>query len=633
MRTSRSTLYNFSGIASNSDAAAYPGAAPATGGGNPFHNFDIPADYTNILLKVDFKIDISQEQWGDLSGGRGYIFLGVDGNEDQTIDAATAGDYLYYFGGTPGFENIGYNPEAGIMAPNQWGHLYTEIPLMNEKTDDGTPIITHSVEVLAKLPTDWGNNPLVAEDGDYQAQYYLNIEVDKVESPIYPLQPGASSMAPYLAAYRSGIVLAQPQFQLHDGTYLSVTRGGEPSYNENAIEQANVQAKYVKGELNRYLGALSGAAPGTVADDYTAIAKAFSGMDMTERPMLGMVGDTNMLPMFYHNTTQNDATEGYGMPSDICYSDIDMDLDNPLGEVGDGSDPTFELPIGRIEGWDSQDVSALLVRTFFYNVIIDRITGPHNGKDLGAWKDSALTSVGMEPPVGASITASNKIAQAFKQAGFGVEDDELWKQDQCRRQRMGLYYESSNFIWFCAHGFYYWYVPPAAEGSVLGVLPPISGGGAFDVAHVKEMKFGPSIIFGCSCVTGRVDGLYAKNCLSLAYLHAGLATYVGATRESWGNILPGSGPQEAEKLGGLLSMYMYAHLTGYIYNKAGGLLSGYNPSDMTIGQALCMAKNEYVVSQGTDAGNVNDDTVEEFVIHGDPAFNPYEPNHGYPAVS
>jgi hypothetical protein len=30
---------------------------------------------------------------------------------------------------------------------------------------------------------------------------------------------------------------------------------------------------------------------------------------------------------------------------------------------------------------------------------------------------------------------------------------------------------------------------------------------------------------------------------------------------------------------------------------------------------------------------VNDDTVEEFVIHGDPAFNPYEPNHGYPAVS
>ena len=50
--------------------------------------------------------------------------------------------------------------------------------------------------------------------------------------------------------------------------------------------------------------------------------------------------------------------------------------------------------------------------------------------------------------------------------------------------------------------------------------------------------------------------------------------------------------------------------------------------DMSIGEAFMRAKNTFIGNEGSDNGGTNDDTIEEFNIHGDPAFNPYEPNHG-----
>ena len=213
----------------------------------------------------------------------------------------------------------------------------------------------------------------------------------------------------------------------------------------------------------------------------------------------------------------------------------------------------------------------------------------------------------------------------MEQANFKVKKDIFIKQDECRRQRAGVYYESSNFIYFCAHGFYYWYVPSGIEGAHTK-LPPIGAGGAFDVAHVKDMKFGPSVLWASSCVTGRIDGLQPYNCLSLAFLHAGLAGYIGATRMSWGVLFPIPDAASGEMLGDLVELYFYGYLTGYRYDKSGGL-QGIEPSDVSLGTALMLAKNAYVRSQGTDKGGANDDTIEEFILHGDPAFNPYEPNH------
>jgi hypothetical protein len=92
-------------------------------------------------------------------------------------------------------------------------------------------------------------------------------------------------------------------------------------------------------------------------------------------------------------------------------------------------------------------------------------------------------------------------------------------------------------------------------------------------------------------------------------------------------IFPSPDATSGEKLGDLMALHFWAHLTGYIYNKSGGL-TGITPADTSVGVAMTYARNAFVASQGTDGGGSNDDTFEEFIIHGDPAFNPYEPNHG-----
>ncbi|MCK4717950.1 MAG: hypothetical protein KAT70_04695, partial [Thermoplasmata archaeon] len=119
-------------------------------------------------------------------------------------------------------------------------------------------------------------------------------------------------------------------------------------------------------------------------------------------------------------------------------------------------------------------------------------------------------------------------------------------------------------------------------------------------------------------------GIQPYNALSQAYMHSGFNSYIGASRLSWGglSIIDDSG----EAFGSYLALLMYGHLTGYIYDKEGGLTAE-TAGNATIGEALLLAKNAYILTEGSDNGGTNDDTMEEFNLHGDPAFNPYEPNH------
>jgi len=613
-------VFPFEGEATHSDAAAYPGAAPSVSAENPIHYFEIPADYEYANLVVDFKFDISQERLGDFSGARLYCYIGVDSDEDGVIsEEAGTSDVLEFFGGTPGYKNIPDRNPADWFATNEYAVFHTELPFYKKQGK-------HAIQLLARLPSDWGNSYLVAEEGDYTSTYSGTITIQKLSDPTYRLMPNLSSMAPYLTAYHKGVVLAKPEYTLYNPGYVGCKSCGDPASNPSSIGNANQHVATVKADLNRLLGRLAGM-PAETRDDWLGLADKYqSDLNAGNPTYLGIIADTNMIPMYYYNSTgQGDATEGFGIPSDIIYSSVDADPDNAPMDIGD-KEPDFELPVGRIDGWDAQDVSALIARTFFYKEIIDNMRGGRNGIDLAEWKNSGYTTIGSEPPVGAAETAAYKINAAFQQAGFTVKQDRLWKQDECRRQRAGPYYESANFIFFCAHGFYYWYVPPAVEGSY-GPIPPISAGGAFDVAHVKNMAFGPSVLWASSCVTGRIDGLQPYNCISQAFLHAGLACYIGATRSSWGVIFPNPDATSGEKLGDLMALHFWAHLTGYIYNKSGGL-TGVTPADTSVGVAMTLARNAFVASQGTDGGGSNDDTFEEFIIHGDPAFNPYEPNHG-----
>jgi len=272
--------------------------------------------------------------------------------------------------------------------------------------------------------------------------------------------------------------------------------------------------------------------------------------------------------------------------------------------------PSMELAVGRIVGWDVQDASALLARTFFYSSIIDEFPGLAGRP----WKESALTTFGTGPPVGLALTVTEKLGAAFRQAGFYVDSNHNFHMSDSKIT--APLYARSNFIYFCAHGFYYWYVPPGFK--------PTGVGGGFDVAHVKDMSFGPSVLFGSSCVTGKIDGIQPYNALSLTFLHSGMNSYIGASRLSWGglSLIDDSG----EAYGDYLALLMYGYLTGFIYDKDGGLISQ-TGGDVTMGEALMMAKNMFIQVGGTDGGGPRDDTIAEFNIHGDPAFNPYEPIH------
>jgi hypothetical protein len=602
--------YHFSGKISDSGAPSYPGAAPI-GADGPSHIFGIPTDYQHANVKVDIKMDVSKANGvpgigndADASGERVYAYIGIDKDKDGKLGEK---DDLRFFGGTPGYDLIRDGPSGRPL----YAWFYTELPFFNDATN-----IT--IQLLAKLPTYYPT---------YTTTYTVDITVEKLATTTYPLMPDLSSLASYLAAYRYGIVLAKPEYQIHnEGVVPGCACGtpGMPSSNENAAYNVNNKTIEIKNDLNKLLGALVNT---SVKDKnaWVSLASTLNNINIEKRPHIGIIADTNMVPQYYFKTKQGGATEGFGMPSDNAYMDIDMDPANPPYDIGN-KEPTFEVPVGRITGWDSQDVSALLARTFFYTDIINSHKGPNNnGVTLSSyWKDSALTTVGTEMPVGASTVTADKLGEMFLRAGFQI--DESKKFERSRRQFSQDSYMSSNFIYFAVHGFYYWYVPTAWEGKY-GVLPKTAGGGAYDVAHVKDMAFGPSVIFGLSCVTGRIDDLHPYNTLSQAFLHAGMNTYIGATRSAWGNGIPVPDMYEGEELGDLLGMRFYAALTGYLYDKHGGLVIKNSVENATVGVALMDAKNKFVASEGTDNGGPMDDTFNQFTIYGDPAFNPYEPNH------
>ena len=608
----------------NSKASGYPGAPPTELTG-PMYYFDIPYKYANI--KIDLTMDISKERSGDDSGARIYAFLGVDTDGDGTLDETK--DKIQFFGGSPGYEIDGLNgnPVGGIygidstdgIPKSNTAHFYTEIPIFND-------IGNHSIQLLASLPSSPGGSPLNPDDGE--STYTLKVVVEKLKTYIYPRMYNFSSLAGYLAAYRTGVVHAKPEFMLYTDNFVKQKDCSNPAANKDLIESTNKRVGEVKKELNNLLGRIAGM-PTETDNDITELANYYQSLNDNEQyTYLGIIADPSMIPQYHYPSKGigQDPLDGYGVASDNIYSDINGDIDNPPYGLKE-SEPKLELAEGRIVGFNVQDVSALLCRTFFYSDIIDNIGVSEElnqpNRLSQSWKDNGFGNIGTEPPVGSAATVREKLGWMWQAAGFYV-DTETRNRQFAGKQDAAQLYESSNFIYICAHGFYYWYVPTASRS--YSKMFDFEGGGAFDVAHVKLMNFGPSVAMIESCVTGRIDGLYSYNLLSNAFLHSGMNTYIGATRLSWGALFPIPDAESGEGLGALMSIYFYGHLTGYVYDKSDDM-TDYQPSNLSVGAAFMLARNEFMESEGTDGGGVNDDTYEEFLLHGDPAFNPYETNH------
>ena len=622
--------YRFEGTIEHSEtgSSANPGGA---GSNAPTFYFEVPEDYEWAKITVDTKMELENYENpiynSNIAGDRIYTYIGTDRDKDGVIlnDQDSEDDELDFYT-TSLAHGYYYNKTEHAW----YGHSHSFRPMFRDTGE-------HSVQVLASIPSEQYFM------GDGQAKFIIEIRVEKLDAPHVALMPQLSSMAPYLASFRTGVVLSNPEYRVHMPDYVCQLDCNEPDTSEELMEEANLRATMVKKELNDLLGDIAGMSSRS-EKDWVSLANYYYGVDGvrlgTNPTYLGIIADTNMIPWFYYEIPNSgfEPFEGHGLPSDNFYIDIDSATPESSPSKApfnvNGDDPRMELAAGRVTGWDSQDVSALLARTFFY----DDIIGSFPGQPGSDWRHSAMTSFGTEPPVESTISAQYKLDLMWTEAGFRVDTTRI--NELSRREfspeivepfELETYqlYERSNFIFFCSHGFFYWYVPTAQESLLAeggNIIKGTGAGGAFDVAHVKDMNMGPSIIFGSSCVTGKIDGIPGRDALSQAFLHAGFNAYVGASRLSYGSLAPTPDPNSDEHLGNYLACLMYAYITGgTFYDKEKGRI--YMPyEDCSMGAALSLAKNTYIENKDP-AGSVNLITYGEFHVMGDPAFNPYEPNH------
>ncbi|MDH7507647.1 MAG: cell wall-binding repeat-containing protein, partial [Candidatus Thermoplasmatota archaeon] len=166
----------------------------------------------------------------------------------------------------------------------------------------------------------------------------ISINISTLEKPHMPSIPNLSMLAPYLTSAHGGIILADPNFEITDENYTFIANGSgtSPCYNESLHDYTNQKVNYTIKQIKNIL---------SILDNHSILNNYLNGP-----AWLAIIADTNMVPMYYYGPSQQGLLEK-GLPSDNPYS------------------LNFNLSVGRIIGWDVQDVSLLISRTFFYKDI------------------------------------------------------------------------------------------------------------------------------------------------------------------------------------------------------------------------------------------------------------------------
>jgi hypothetical protein len=376
------------------------------------------------------------------------------------------------------------------------------------------------------------------------ADIALSATISTLAHPHLPLIPKLSMIAPYLAAAHGGLVIANTTWELTDDSYGAAAQGSGsgPWYNESLIPFANEKVNATVRDLNKTLQVLAA---------YDLLSGYLSGP-----AWLAILGDTTMIPMYYYGPSDEDIPDR-GLPSDNLYS---------LNQT---------LSTARVIGWDVQDVSVLLARTFFYEIICGQ---PSNLTD---WHKRFNFVFGQGFGETGGIFHQIPYAREIRAYGFSsrVYGDLL---DSRQMTTLLKVYTGANYLEYLGHGDWFW-----ISASWYGFDMYSK---AVDVAHAKDWVFErPSVFLTSACLLGRTDGLPPQMNIGLAMLHAGCNVFVGATRETG---------QES----GLT--VLENHLV---------------VDDWSLGEALRGEKQVDTVPP----------TFYVRVVYGDPAFNPFEPEHGF----
>ncbi|MCD6467734.1 MAG: hypothetical protein J7L32_00245, partial [Thermoplasmata archaeon] len=333
------------------------------------YSFTIPDDYKYALVKLEV-INLDPEG-ADEFGDSVKVSCGIVSSEvPEPLTACEVADAY----GTSTASNPAIRDSNGNIIKDRF---YKETILYDRGGEK------YNVEVSGT----W----LAKKNGRVQ----INVEVDKLENPYYAMMKDLSTVAPYLTAYHKGVLFAKSDFAFYadDNTltqreekcpgYYSVRRNPKLAYAHNM---------HVFNKIHKPLNELLAKIADIPVEDLKNLRDYYKNNPI----YIALVGDAEMLPRIVYDNDINSLREdtsfigytyGLGTPTDFIYGNIDPIIGDYSNLANDTYSyyPYQENIVGRLAGWDAQEVSALVVRTIFYNSIIDR---------LGDWKDNAALLVG-----------------------------------------------------------------------------------------------------------------------------------------------------------------------------------------------------------------------------------------------
>ncbi|KYK24660.1 hypothetical protein AYK24_05920 [Thermoplasmatales archaeon SG8-52-4] len=568
------------------------------------------------------------------------------------------------------------------------------------------------------------------------ADVKVNLVIENLSDPVYPMMKKLSATAPYLTAYRKGIIFGKPEFAFVADDHIRDERdqtspGTYQSRSNHGLLYANNKHVFdIHDQINELLAKLVGI-------DLSQIDSLKDLRDYyKDNPVyICLIGGNVGIPQLIYDSYLTPPGEGYisskygvGIPTDIIYGNIDpipdtWDMVTPDVYWDDDENYAFQENIlGRITGWDVQDASALIARTIFYDNILEK-------EEYDLWKDKATVQTGcgtdfLRPPLATLIrkmTGGDDIVKWFsgnteltgdslqktvlEPLGFkvyrtyntesqvkGFSDsaiNTMATQNLLSRLLFGKtltkivsgekkviggeLLEECNILYQNAHGMPNYYEFGDAATGTLGFRPilylignwlqragqnffmtPLTQHGTHNIRNVENMKLGPSIMIIESCFTGKIDGMYPKQAISQAPLHAGINALIAS-------------PTETNVPGGYLEPYLEKGIKWDRYNIIGNIANRLNARkgnypefhfgpiiysdffeylglDQDVGTALRNARNDYLPKDWDAtfkwvpplaAGGVNLApnvpehkylTYQEYCLYADPAFNPYMPN-------
>jgi hypothetical protein len=376
------------------------------------------------------------------------------------------------------------------------------------------------------------------------ADVQLSATISQLSTAHLPQIPQLSMLAPYLTAVHGGLIIANSSWELTDASYASVAQGSGagPWYNESLIPFVNQKVNATVAQLNQTL---------TLLGAHGLLVSYLNGP-----AWLAILADTTMVPMYYYGPSDTDIPDR-GLPSDNPYS------------------LNATLSVGRLIGWDSQDVSVLIARTFFY----EQVCGPSQNQSDWHHRFSFVFGEGFGETGG--LFHQVPYAKVVRTYGFDAQVYGDFRNSRQVATRLHVY-TGSNYIEYLGHGDWYWF-PTAVYG--FGLYSK-----NVDVMHAKTWVFEhPSVFLTGACLMGRTDGIPSTMSIGLTMLHAGCDAFVGATRETG-----------SEAGLSVLENHLIVNNT-------------------SIGEAL---RGEKQVDKVPPTYLVR-------VLYGDPAFNPFEPNNGF----